>query len=118
MNKNIRNIIIYLLAGLAVLLVLAYKFLPVDNNAVDDYQINISNFEECATAGNPVMESYPRQCRANGQTFVEEIKKSYDNLIRVFSPVENQEITSPLTIEGEAVGNWFFEASFPVFLVN
>lgn len=33
----------------------------------------ITNFEECAAAGNPVMESYPRQCRADGQTFVEEV---------------------------------------------
>lgn len=31
----------------------------------------ITNFEECAAAGNPVMESYPRQCRADGTTFVE-----------------------------------------------
>lgn len=32
------------------------------------------NFVECAANGNPVMESYPRQCRAeNGQLFVEEI---------------------------------------------
>jgi hypothetical protein len=31
----------------------------------------ISNFEECVEAGNPVMESYPRQCRVNGETFVE-----------------------------------------------
>lgn len=36
----------------------------------------ISNFEECAVAGNPVMESYPRRCSANGQTFTEEIKPS------------------------------------------
>tara|TARA_Y100000310_G_scaffold70474_1_gene66161 strand:- start:20551 stop:20733 length:183 start_codon:yes stop_codon:yes gene_type:complete len=33
----------------------------------------ITNFEECAAAGNPIMESYPRQCRANGITFVEEV---------------------------------------------
>ncbi|KAF6243277.1 hypothetical protein C6988_04170 [Nitrosopumilus sp. b1] len=34
----------------------------------------IDSFEECAAAGNPVMESFPRQCRTNnGQTFVEEI---------------------------------------------
>jgi len=32
----------------------------------------ITNFEECAAAGYPVMESYPRQCAANGQTFTEE----------------------------------------------
>lgn len=33
----------------------------------------ITNFEECIAAGNPAIESYPRQCRANGQTFVEVI---------------------------------------------
>lgn len=33
----------------------------------------ITSFEECAAAGNPVMESYPRQCRADGQTFVETV---------------------------------------------
>ncbi len=31
----------------------------------------ITSFEECIAAGNPAMESYPRQCRANGQTFTE-----------------------------------------------
>jgi len=36
-------------------------------------QIKITNFEECIAAGNPIMESYPRQCRANDITFVEEI---------------------------------------------
>jgi hypothetical protein len=34
----------------------------------------ITNFEECVAAGNPVMESHPRQCRVDGQTFVEEIE--------------------------------------------
>jgi len=33
----------------------------------------INNFEECIAAGYPAMESYPRQCRACGRTFVEEI---------------------------------------------
>ena len=33
----------------------------------------VTSFEECAAAGNPVMESYPRQCRAGDATFVEEI---------------------------------------------
>src|SRR3989338_10780006 len=33
----------------------------------------VANFEECVKAGNPVMESYPRQCNHNGQNFVEEI---------------------------------------------
>lgn len=37
-------------------------------------QMAITNFEECAAAGYPVMESYPRQCRSeDGQLFVEEL---------------------------------------------
>jgi len=32
-----------------------------------------TNFEECAAAGYPVMESYPRQCSAYGDIFVEVI---------------------------------------------
>ena len=36
-------------------------------------KVMINNFEECVNAGNPVMESYPRKCRANNKTFVENI---------------------------------------------
>jgi len=35
----------------------------------------ITNFDQCVKAGNPVMESYPEQCKANGKTFVNEIEK-------------------------------------------
>ncbi len=43
---------------------------------INDKQI-ITNFEECVKAGNPVMESYPRQCRlSDGTNFVEELDKS------------------------------------------
>ena len=32
----------------------------------------ITNFEQCIAAGNPAMESHPRQCRtSDGQHFVE-----------------------------------------------
>ena len=37
-------------------------------------QTAITSFEECVAAGNPVMESHPRQCSADGQNFAEEIK--------------------------------------------
>ncbi|MBU0998995.1 Gmad2 immunoglobulin-like domain-containing protein [Patescibacteria group bacterium] len=40
------------------------------------------------------------------------------DLIRVENPRPNQIIESPLLITGEARGNWFFEADFPVVLVN
>ena len=34
------------------------------------------------------------------------------------NPTLNSTITSPLTVMGEAPGYWFFEASFPLVLVN
>ena len=34
------------------------------------------------------------------------------------TPLPNQTISSPLIISGQARGSWFFEASFPVFLVD
>lgn len=80
----------------------------------------ITNFEECVAAGNAVMESYPRQCRAGGELFVEHIGNVNEkaDLIRLTTPRPNATIKSPLIVKGEARGNWFFEASFPVSLTN
>ena len=80
----------------------------------------VTNFEECLAAGNSVMESYPRQCRAGEQTFTEFIGNELEktDLIRINTPRPNQTISSPLTITGEARGNWYFEASFPVVLTD
>lgn len=79
-----------------------------------------ASFEECMANGNAVTESYPRQCKAGQQTFTENIGNELEknSLIRLTSPRPNQVIDSPLTITGEARGNWFFEASFPVILVD
>ena len=84
-------------------------------------RIEVQSFEECVKAGYPVMESYPRQCKApDGKTFVEDIGNELEkqDLIRVNNPRPNQTIESPLLIEGEARGSWFFEATFPVKLFD
>ncbi|MBP9836829.1 MAG: hypothetical protein KBC78_03265 [Candidatus Pacebacteria bacterium] len=64
----------------------------------------------CEFAACPV----PNDDSDNGQDKTED--KS--DLIRVSSPAPLSVINSPLTITGEARGNWFFEASFPITLVN
>ncbi|GEM_PF-7045652 len=46
------------------------------------------------------------------------IKKTNSNLIEIYSPLANSLVTSPLTVKGQARGNWFFEATFPVVLVD
>jgi hypothetical protein len=82
--------------------------------------ITVTNFTECVAAKNPVMESYPRQCRHGDKTFVEDIGNELEksDLIRLTSPRPNQVIKSPIAISGEARGNWFFEATFPLVLTD
>lgn len=41
-----------------------------------------------------------------------------EDLIVVDAPKPGSKITSPLTISGEARGNWYFEASFPIELLD
>jgi hypothetical protein len=36
---------------------------------------DITDFQSCMDAGNPIMESYPRQCANNGTTYTEIIAK-------------------------------------------
>jgi len=54
----------------AILMLSACVAVPPDTPPSTD----VSNFEECIAAGNPAMESYPRQCRHGDQTFTEEIE--------------------------------------------
>jgi len=41
-----------------------------------------------------------------------------ENLIRVFNPKPDESIESPFIVEGEARGIWYFEASFPVKIID
>ena len=45
------------------------------------------------------------------------ISEAHD-LIRVDEPLAEDHISSPVTIRGEARGSWFFEANFPIFVMD
>jgi len=52
---------------------------------------DITSFEECVTAGNPVMESYPRQCRTpDGALFTEEVVHGPDKGATPIEPTLTQ----------------------------
>jgi len=90
----------------------------------------ITNFLECKGAGYKVVETSPETCATpDGRIFVAEttapngsqVSTTSDNLsgkIRAINITSNQVVTSPLTVTGEARGNWYFEASFPVQLLD
>lgn len=44
--------------------------------------------------------------------------QSKANLIVVTSPLPNTHASSPIRVTGEARGNWFFEATFPIDVVD
>lgn len=82
---------------------------------------SIDSFEKCAAKGYPVMEIYPARCAVpNGKTFTQDIGNELEkqDLIRIESPRPNAQIKNPLKISGQARGNWFFEATFPVKLLD
>ncbi|MFZ2523190.1 MAG: Gmad2 immunoglobulin-like domain-containing protein [Minisyncoccia bacterium] len=116
---------LYTIVGLSfVVLTAGYIYLRSDlesQNVVPD----IMNFEDCVMAGNIVMESYPRQCRTqDGRTFAEEIKKnityvnSSSNDIQVDLPFPGAVTGKNFSIIGKARGTWYFEASFPVEVLD
>jgi hypothetical protein len=100
----------------------------------DTGSIQVTTFEECEQAGYTVVGTSPETCRTpEGTVFIKTATASVptstsssptsspagnESLIRVTNVVPNQKITSPLTVTGEARGNWFFEASFPVKILD
>lgn len=102
-----KKIIIFL--SLVIIIFLAFFFLNKKGN-------NIRSFEDCVSGGYLVMESYPRQCIFDDKVFIEDIGNELEklDLIKVKKPRPNEFLESPILIEGEARGFWFFEADFPV----
>lgn len=99
----------------------------------NDAEANINSYDECVAAGNPVAESFPEQCFTDdGRSFTrdteqnevpqEENSTQYTSekgiVLTVDTPIKNSTISSPLNIAGRVPGNWSFEASFPVRLVD
>lgn len=121
-----KKLIYILLSLLVMVLVVYYISLQEQNNKNENNNDEIkttaiSNFLDCEAAGNPVRESYPRQCStSDGQVFTEELNTALnkENLIRVENISAGDKISSPVEIKGEARGYWYFEASFPVELIN
>jgi hypothetical protein len=99
-----------------ILIILLLVILAISIAIIQNKQ-EITNFEQCLAAGNPAMESYPRQCRAGDKTFVEEIgrtscepeQRNADACITLYDPVcvevQVQCITTPCNPVKETYSN-------------
>jgi len=114
--------IIFLIFVIAI----SYILITSKENEEENNTITISSFEECVLAGNPIMESYPRQCMDGDNIFVEEIENEIiedeENLDEevdenIFNQKEEllrtylDENISELSPEKEVLGGTFFITS-------
>ncbi len=120
-------VVILILAGVVVYLV---WWQP--EQASNGKPAPVVSFDTCVAAGNPVMESHPRQCRdsESGVTYTEKVdqeeqpelttqtyKSAKGVTITIDNWADNRLVSSPLTITGAVPGSWSFEGSFPIDLL-
>jgi len=106
-----------MMAFFAVIMLAGCMQVPVADEKAEE-EVVITSFEECVAAGNPVMESYPRQCNANGKNFVEEVELPAESAM---TEAEAKVIAEASCIKGgEALGvgsynpnskTWWFDAN-------
>ncbi len=95
------------------------------SRTIGNPSLAVLSFEDCVKEGYPVMESHPRQCRTlDGRIYAEEIpeKITYFNAtannIMVELPFPGAVTGKDFSVIGKARGNWFFEASFPIEVLD
>lgn len=105
----------YALIALVVTLLLAaisvFFFFPnLLKGMMPKSATEIKSFEDCAEAGNLVVETKPRECHTKGkQVFLEVYNGSIlVDVIKVTVPKANQLVKSPFKLSGEAVGGWYY----------
>lgn len=118
--------LLFSIVALFVLFLLAWA-ISTSVTTPEEPALEVASFEDCAKAGYPVMESYPRRCNTpNGLSFTEVISSeasiTYTNattdLIVVELPFPGAVVGKQFSVIGKARGMWFFEASFPIEILD
>jgi hypothetical protein len=123
-----------LVALLAVLIIGVVAWAYSGTKTVDVQGVaaepTVLSFEDCVAAGYPVMESDPRQCKTpDGRTYAEEpteeeraaqitYVRASANSVVVDTPRPGDVTGKEVTIKGRARGTWYFEASFPIEILD
>lgn len=111
------KVIISLVAVLIIIFIFALISCSILSQAVTTTKTTYaSNNESEGTTGK---EQKSKETEATTAIETETTTKdTTSDQIKVTKPAPNQVVQSPLIIEGEARGTWFFEATFPVKLLD
>lgn len=96
-----------LLLILIILILLGY--LVYDYFKENTLNLNVCSMDVKLCPDGSYVKRVPPLCK---------FEKCPDISIRVYNISREEKISSPLTIEGIARGNWFFEGNFPIILTN
>ena len=95
---------------------------PPPIKTINDEEVKeAGTFDECVKEGNPVAQSYPPSCRTkSGKLITQNVgnELTLRDKIKIVSPRPLEKVVSPLSINGEARGTWFFEAQFSASLLD
>jgi len=110
----VKPVIIAVIIVILVVAIGALMITPEKEMVSDIDEPTINNFEECIAAGNPAMESYPRQCRTpDGEHFVESIQEEQEsatesNIPEYYLTDEDGNLIKPETTD------WLFDKEKPL----
>lgn len=107
MTKNLKWIIIIDLILIVLMLLSVFSWFQLQNK--QNKTLNKLGYKKTKVVLN--------QIAVNNQ-LINLTQSNKSDLIRITNILPNQTISSPLNIEGEARGIWFFEASFPIALLD
>ena len=112
-----------IILAIAILMVVAVGFLVVRFLIGGDEDTWVCQNYEWVKHGNPQSPKPTKPCYKEGpvnQTSAFTTVKGNADIIKITKPLPlaHETISSPLEIQGEARGTWYFEASFPVKILD
>ena len=108
----------YILVGLIILATLGAVYMYFLSGTPREEMTGCTMDALICADGSAVGRTGPDCAFAECPAVADTEATSKNNLIRVTSPTKGSVISSPVTITGEARGYWFFEASFPISVVD
>lgn len=110
MSKTLLSVIVIIIVIPVVILGIRFLSGPEDTWVCQDGQ--------WVKHGNPSAEMPIDPCVSSSGFKTLTTEKGNKDIIKIKNPLPGDSISSPLRIEGEARGTWYFEASFPVKLLD
>jgi len=92
----------------------------VGNDRDEHGCIGSAGYTWCA-AKEKCLRLWEENCEASASSTIpvsNELQATFSDEIMILNPKQNQLVASPLKVEGQAKGTWFFEASLPVKLFD